>query len=392
MSAPRLLLFTATTGYQTQEFLRVAEEIGVEVVLATDRCHVMEDPWGDGAIAVRFDDVASIEGLAERGPFDGLVALGDKTTVLAAQAAERFGLRYSPVAAVEAARSKLLSKGAFFTGGVATAPMHDDHYPCVVKPISESGSRGVIRANEPKELAAAIDRVTRMLGENAEVLVERYLPGSEHTLEGLLTDGVLRLVAIFDKPDPLEGPFFEETIYVAPSRLPAMAQREIVVTIAKACAALGLENGPIHAEARYNEMGAWVLEVAPRPIGGLCARALRFAGGIGWEAAVIRHAVGLEVGSLKLEPASRGVMMIPVPADGILEAVEGVDEARTVPGIEDVVITAKPGERMVRWPEGNSYPGFIFAAGDKPDDVEKALRAAHAQLRFRTVATLPVVR
>ena len=369
---------------------------GVEVVLATDRCHVLEDPWGDRAVAVKFDErgVEGLGDLAGRGPFDGVVALGDRPTELAARAAERFGLRYSPVAAVQAARSKRRAKERFAAAGVRTAGYAEaGQFPCVVKPEAESASRGVIRCNDQGELEKAKERVRCLLGDPAaEVLVEQYVAGREFAVEGLLTDGALRVLAVFDKPDPLEGPFFEESIYVTPSREPAEVQAAMVEEIAKAARALGLRDGPVHGEARWNEQGAWVLEVAPRPIGGLCAKALRFDGGFGLEEVVVRHALGEVVGPLRLAQGARGVMMIPVPGAGILERVEGVEEASEVSGVEEVIITAKDGERLIPWPEGKSYPGFIFAAGETPAKVEESLRRAHAQLRFRMAVTLPVLR
>lgn len=390
----RLLLFTATTGYQTEQFRQAAERLGIEVILATDRCHVLDDPWGDRAVAVKFDERGpeALRALAERGPFDGLVALGDRPTELAAQAAEAFRLRYSPVGAVRAARSKDLTKQRLLAAGVRTARPVEQEFPCVVKPLTESASRGVIRCNDAGELARASERIRTMLEERrARLLVEEYVPGGEFALEGLLTGGELQVLAIFDKPDPLEGPFFEESIYVTPSRENAPAQEAIVVEIRKAIAALGLRDGPVHAEARANESGVWVLEVAPRPIGGLCARALRFAGGAGLEEIVIRHALGEKIPKLALDAGARGVMMIPVPRSGILEEVEGVEEAARIPGIEEILITAKPGERLIPWPEGKSYPGFLFSVGDTPAEAERALREAHARLRFRMAVTLPVL-
>lgn len=270
-------------------------------------------------------------------------------------------------------------------------------YPCVLKPLSLSASTGVIRANNREEFLAAAARVRRVL-ESPEILasreanldqmiVEGYIPGREVAVEGLLTDGELRMLAIFDKADALEGPFFEETIYVTPSRLSEVQLREIEKCAADAVRALGLSHGPVHAEFRINEEGVWPLEVAPRPIGGLCARALRFArvdGGelIGLEELLLRHAVEMPVGDWKREEAASGVMMIPVPDSGVLEGVEGESVARTVQNVTDVEITARLHDYISAWPEGASYLGFLFARGGNADEVEGALRAAHSELRF----------
>jgi biotin carboxylase len=262
----------------------------------------------------------------------------------------------------------------------------------VVKPLFLSASRGVIRANDPVEFVAAFHRLAAILrrpevaaqgGPLArQILVETYIPGVEVAVEGLLSRGRLRVLAIFDKPDPLEGPFFEETIYVTPSRLSASVQQSIVACTAQAVATLGLEHGPIHAELRVNDQGPWILEVAPRSIGGLCSRALRFGEGMSLEELILRHAMGLEVDSIIRERQAAGVMMIPIPQAGVLREVRGQDEARAVPGIEEIRLTIPLGQEVVPLPEGWRYLGFIFARDDTPEQVEAALRDAHRRMTF----------
>jgi biotin carboxylase len=274
-------------------------------------------------------------------------------------------------------------------------------FPCVIKPLRRAASQGVIRANSPEEFQAAVERIRKLLEspevqverepETDRLLVERYIPGSEVSVEGLLTRGKLRILAIFDKPDPLEGPYFEETIYVAPSRLSDAAYDSVIECAEKTVAALGLSHGPIHAEFRVNGDGPWVLEAAARPIGGLCARAVRFGPQrTSLEELLVRHALGMPGADVDREDDASGVMMIPVPKSGVLEKVEGEGEARAVSGIEDVQITARLRDFIAAWPEGSSYLGFIFARGKSPAEVEAALRQAHAHLKFEIVERLPV--
>src|ERR1700686_4994956 len=351
----RLLLFTAKLGYQTRSFEDAACKLGVQLVYVTDRCHQLEDPWGDQAIAVHFEtpDAAAYTVMeALRGQdVGGILALGDRPAAAAAYAARGLGVRYNHPAAVEACRSKLRMKEVFRDAGLSVpwfrnfpiepAPepvLLGISYPCVLKPLSLSASTGVIRANNREEFLAAAARVRRGLGAPGglasreanldQMIVEGYIPGREVAVEGLLTDGEFRVLAIFDKADPLEGPFFEETIYVTPSRLGEARVREIERGAADAVRALGLSHGPVHAEFRINEEGVWPLEVAPRPIGGLCARALRFVCGasdevIGLEELLLRHAAEMPVGDWTREAAASGGMMIPVPGSGVLERVEG---------------------------------------------------------------------
>ena len=418
----RLLLFTAKLGYQTRSFEDAACKLGVQLVYVTDRCHQLEDPWGDQAIAVHFEtpDAAAYTVMeALRGQdASGILALGDRPAAAAAYAARGLGVRYNHPAAVEASRSKLRMKEVFRDSGLSVpwfrnfpiepAPepvLLGISYPCVLKPLSLSASQGVVRANNREEFLAAAARVRRLL-KSPEILatreanldrmlVEGYIPGREVAVEGLLTDGALSILAIFDKPDPLEGPYFEETIYVTPSRLPESVQRAIEKCARDSARALGLSHGPIHAEFRVNETGVWPLEVAPRPIGGLCARALRFSldgasEPIGLEELLFRHALELPGWNSPRERIASGVMMIPVPKSGILEGVSGEEGARSIPGITELAITARLHDAIAAWPEGSSYLGFLFARGSTPEKVQQSLRDAHEKLSFTITPGLPV--
>lgn len=412
-----LLLVASTTGYQTRAFADAAARLGFVLTLATDRCHVLDDPWGDRAIALRFENpVGAAEALARElaGKVAGVVAVGDRPAYLAALAAERLGLRYHPAAAVEASRSKYLARERFraarlpvpryvrlpLDAGPLTAAA-SAHYPCVVKPLGLSASRGVIRANNPGEFIAAFARIRALLQSpeiarlndqhDQFVQIEDFIEGQEFALEGLVSSGRLRVLALFDKPDPLDGPFFEETIYTTPSRESAGVQDAITETAARAIAELGFTDGPVHAEMRVNRAGVWMLEAAARPIGGLCAKALRFSPSISLEEVILRHAAGEQIGPLIPIRAASGVMMIPIPKAGVYLGVSGTERAAALPGIEEVAITAKEGQTLLPLPEGASYLGFLFARGDTPEEVEIALRKAHGALEFAIATTLPVV-
>jgi formate-dependent phosphoribosylglycinamide formyltransferase (GAR transformylase) len=406
----RLLLIGATTGYQTRVFADAAERLGYQLVLATDRCHVLDDPWGDRAIALRFEDPpAAAAVLATQDRVDGIVAVGDRPAYIAALAAERMGIPYNSPDSVAASRNKFLARERFRAAGLMVPDFHriplaegpdhaanQVHYPCVLKPLSLSASRGVIRADQPAEFIAAFHQIESLLADpdiarlhedqDRFLQVESFIPGREFALEGILAEGQLRVLALFDKPDPLDGPFFEETIYVMPSRESEDIQDAIVRTTQAAVTALGLTEGPIHAEMRVNQRGVWMLEVAARPIGGLCARVLP-----GLEELILRHAAGEIDGALALSTPAAGVMMIPIPREGVYLDVEGLQRALAEPGIEDVIVTAKQGQKLIPLPEGASYLGFIFARAATPDAVEEALRNSHRQLRFEIATALPVI-
>ena len=403
----RVLLVAATTGYQVREFAVAARALDVELVLATDRCHILENPWGDDAAPVRFEDPEpGIEALAARGPFDGILAVGDRPASVAAQAAEHLGnLRFHPLEAARAAANKLLARERFRAFGMlvpefrrmtlADAAITKVKFPCVLKPLDSSASRGVIRANNQEEFREASARICRMQAHAREkdLIVEDYIPGREFALEGVVTAGMLQTLALFDKPDPLEGPYFEETIYVTPSREPEDIQQDIRKTAQAAVTALGLTDGPVHVEVRVNDGSVWILEAAARPIGGLCARVLRFeAPSCTLEELLLRHALGEDVLSAKLAAGSHGVMMIPIPHAGVYQGVQGLEDARRVPGIEDIVITAKEGQEMFPLPEGSTYLGFLFCRAPTDDLVLGGLREAHRYLSFIFSTPLPVVK
>ncbi len=413
----RLLLLSKTTGYQAEAFRGAALRLGATLLLGTDRCHVLADPWRDGAIPLRFEQPEKaaemvVEETQEQ-PLDGIVSLGDQTVLTAAIAAAQLGLPHHRPDGVRAALDKFATRERFCEAGLpvpafARLPLDEPRpalppgleFPCVLKPLGLAGSRGVIRADDPAQFAAAFERIRRLLslpdlrrlGNEANwIQVETYVEGPEFALEGLLDRGRLKVLALFDKPDPLTGPFFEETIYLTPSRLSAASQQRIASCTETGARALGLDHGPIHAEMRLHQDRVWLLEIAPRAIGGLCARTLRFGDGVSLEELLIRHALGMPVAALQREQAAAGVMMIPVPAEGVLVEVRGVEDARQVPGVEEVVITASPKQKLVPWPEGNSYPGFIFARAQQVEQVESALRDAHRRLRFVVNTSLPVV-
>lgn len=404
---PRILLLLPTTTYRSADFLAAAARLGVEVVVATDEASAVESLNPDGLVTLDFRDperaAHKAAALARSRPFDAVVGVDDESSVAAAAIARALGLRHNAVSSTAAARDKGEMRRLLADAGVSV-PRHSLFvrnetdprdaarvvtYPCVVKPTFLAASRGVIRADSAEELVAAWERIERILdqpdvaargGDAAgKILVEEFVPGREVALEGMLSGGRLRVLALFDKPDPLDGPYFEETIYVTPSREADRVQDTIAAVAQDGARALGLVEGPVHAELRLAASGPVVIEVAARSIGGLCSRTLRFGTGMSLEELILRHALGLPAEDRR-EDAAAGVMMIPTPRAGILERVGGLEEAKAVPGIVEASITLLPGQRLVPLPEGSRYLGFLFSRTETPDAAERALRAAHAKL------------
>lgn len=399
----RVLLLLPTATYRAPDFVDAAAALGVDVVVGSERAQAMAAAMGDRALVVPLSDpeaaADAVEALHRRAPVHAVVAVDEQGVVAAATSSARLGLRHNPPSAVAATRDKAAMRAAMGAAGLAqpahrlvgpdddvAAAARDVGLPCVVKATSLSGSRGVIRADSPEGCVAVAERVRAIAmaaggGADAPVVVEAFVPGVEVAVEALLRDGELVVLATFDKPDPLDGPYFEETLYVTPSRHPAALLGRLHETVAAAAAAIGLVDGPVHAEARLTPTGeVVVLEVAARTIGGLCARTLRFGAGISLEEVVLRHALDLPLDDLGREDRAAGVLMVPIPNSGVLRQVGGVDDARAVPGVVGVELTVNPGRPVVALPEGDRYLGFVFARADRSADVEDALRKAHAAL------------
>lgn len=379
--------------------MQAAQDLGVDVVVASEQPQTLASIMGDRFLAIDLcEPQAAAEAVvshARTHGLDGIVAVDDTGGAVAALAAQALGFRYNSPAAVAVTRDKAQMRKLFTDSGLrqpsfAVVGAGDDPevavrtsgLPCVVKATGLSASRGVIRADTVDEVRTAVDRVRAIVGEpSAPVVVETFLSGVEVAVEGLLEDCKLTVLAVFDKPDPLDGPYFEETIYVTPSGLDPRILGSIESSVAEACTALDLREGPIHAEARIDADGhVWILEVAARSIGGLCARTLQFGAGVSLEQLIIRHALGLPISDLRRSGRASGVMMIPIPTSGLFTSVEGVQDANDVPGILDVQITLPVNTAVHALPEGDRYLGFIFAAAPEPGEVEAALRTSHSRL------------
>ncbi len=414
----RVLLLLTSRSYRTGAFIEAADRLGIEIVKAIDMQEHLADYW-NYPLGLNYNDVeksiASIRAYDMDHPLGAIVSVDDTGTLLAAIANESLGLPHNSPEAASAARDKYRMRQLLQACPV-NSPNFKLHtfsenldeqslleiaksisYPCVVKPLSLSGSRGVIRANNQDEFVSAARRLVRLLShldpgsDSKSILVEDFVPGFEVALECILDNGELTVLALFDKPDPLDGPYFEETIYITPSRLSPDIQEAIFSSVIVAAKALGLREGPIHAELRVNKDGPWLIEMAGRSIGGLCSHTLRFAAGNSLEELILRQAFGMEFASLKRENQASGVMMLPIPGAGLLRRVEGCAEAEAVPLVEKVEISARLNYSLKPLPEGDSYLGFIFARGHTPDDVEEALRSAQKKLKFVIAPELPVI-
>jgi biotin carboxylase len=417
--APRLMLVLPTRTYRAAAFLRAAERLGLEVVVASEEAPTLAPLMAGRVLTL---DLGSPEQAAERAAqfgserrVDAVVGVDESAVLTAAHVAARLALRNNPVAAVAATRDKRRLRAALAAAGVPQ-PRHVEIHadpegsdaamaaaavglPCVVKPVGLAASRGVIRADSVAELAAAIGRVDSLLrspgvcdeGSTPAVLVESFVQGPECAVEGLLDGGELTVLAVWDKPDPLDGPFFEETMFVTPSLLDGETRAAIAGCTRQAVAALGLRAGPIHAELRLPDGRPVLIEVAARSIGGQCSSALRFendsdGADLTLEDLVLRQAIGRPVVRPRLVTGAAGVLMLPIRRSGVLRRVDGVEAARSVAGITGVTVSIPVGEKVVALPEGDRYLGFVFARANQPREVVAALRRAQELIAVDIVA------
>lgn len=401
----RVLIIAPHSSYRTAAYIQAAQHLNIDVLIASEGKHSIVSDFAKG-LHIQFADqdaaFQTIVEAAEAKPFAGVMGTDDSSLELASCVAGHFGLSHNPPSAVRLAGRKDLARECLLQAQVAVPAfkrillnheiehqLADIDFPVVVKPVALSGSRGVIRANNTEGLRQALQRVKKLLAAETQleselreqVLVEQYIPGQEVAVEGMLYQGQLQILTVFDKPDLLEGPFFEETYYITPSRHSKPILQQLQEMVQQACEAYGLVEGPVHAECRINERGVWILEVAARTIGGLCARLLTYGTGHSLEELVLAQAMGQPL-TLNAERPASGVLMIPIPEAGVFKRVEGLLEAQRVEGIVDIDIQIREGYELVPLPEGASYLGFIFAQADTPDEVEAALRKAHALLKI----------
>ena len=401
----RVLLIAPHGSYRTASFIEAASQLETDILIASQGEFSIVSDYAKG-LHIDFQDqqqaLEQILKAAEQQPFAGIIATDDIATGLASRAAQALGLPHNDPRAVALTQRKDLARQCLQNSGVnipafdrltTLQPISEQKitvaFPAVIKPVALSASRGVMRVNNQEELEQAFARLKAILDaeqqladeQRTTILLESFIPGVEVAVEAMLYGGRLHILTIFDKPDPLDGPFFEETYYTTPTSQPETVQQQIHASLQQTCRAYGLGEGPVHAECRINTEGVWILEVAARTIGGLCGRLLSMGTGYSLEQLVLMHAMGREVEIVPMQTAS-GVLMIPVPKAGILKRVEGLLEAQRVPGIEDVVIEVREGYELTPLPEGNSYLGFIFARADTAQQAEQALRQAHACLNI----------
>jgi len=405
---PCVLLLSPHCSYRLAPYLKAAEKLAIDTIVASQGEYSLVSAAASG-IHINFDHPDAcgqlLKAIHDR-QIKAVIGTDDRTVELAAQVSKALKLTHNEPQSIRFTRRKDLARQCLQKSSLNVPEFQicaldkllagencTPGYPVVIKPLALSGSRGVIRANNPTELIAAAQRLHAILDEVTNedekqlVLVEAFIPGYEYAYEGLLNNGKLQTLTLFDKPDLMEGPYFEETYYITPSRLASEQQAAIQQAVETACRAYGLQQGPIHAEVKLHNNKVWFIEMASRTVGGQCARLFNYATGLTLEETVLAQAVGLELDQQSIEYAA-GVLMIPILQQGLLRRVEGLLEASKVPYIEDIEISIHEGYEIIPLPEGDSYLGFMFAKAPTPVEAEQALRTAYKKI---TVVTSPLL-
>ena len=389
---PTALVVLPSTTYRAADFIRAAEGLGVDLIVASE--HPPPFDMGDRYLQIdcadAHDAADAIVRLGDSVSIDGVVAADDAGVLVAALSATKLGLRSNTPEAAAATRDKGRQRALMEAAEVpqprfrVIGPGEDPRpagdevgYPLVVKPLDRAAGQGVIRVDRAEDLASVVKRVDGIVGPSVPLLVEEYMGGAEVALEGIVREGDLTTLALFDKPDSVEGPYFPETLLITPSRLEASVQAECQRVAVAALQSIGISHGSVHVEMKVEGGSVRVIEIAARSIGGLCSKSLNFGlMGTTLETLILRNAIGLDKPELRREEIASGVLMIPIPTAGTFVEIRGVESLAHIEHVTAVDITTQAGSRVEPPPEGDRYLGFVFARAQTPETVEKALREA----------------
>ena len=409
MENSAVILIIPSASYRTGPFMNAIKKLDLKVLVISDKSQVFSGKYPDNLIIINFnhwkDKSVEISKWAKNNGLKAVIGVDEESIVLAANLSNFLNVDHNSIESVLLTKNKYLMRTELIKTGLCSPwfkifsiyessnkIINEISFPCVIKPTFLSGSRGVMRVNTKKELSEGIKTLNELLsldelrkrgGKQSDyIMIEEYIPGKEVAIEGIVSEGKLTMLAIFDKPELLEGPTFEETIIVTPSVLTKKIQYSLLETLQVVVKALGIVKGPVHAEARINRNGNYILECASRSIGGLCSKVLEFQGGISLEELILRSYLGRNIEKSKLIGNARGVMMMPTEKKGILKEIGGVKDALVVKGVTDLQITVKPGEKLQPLPKGDRYLGFIFAGGNNQEFVINALKNAWSKIEI----------
>jgi len=354
-------------------------------------------------VPVETNDVESVtrqlEEIHRREPVDALLTFSDYYVAIVAEAAARLGFRYLDPEAARACRNKAETRAALQRAGLpvpgfrvlssieeAWRAAQEVAYPCVLKPVSESSSKGVRLVHDAEELLAHFREVhgwrenARRQPLEGKVLVEEFLDGPELSVETFTRErGQTQVIGVTTK-HLSEPPHFVEMGHDFPSRIEADRGAALAAAALAALAALGYDFGPAHTEVRLTAAGPVVVEVNPRLAGGMIPELVFHALGVDLVGALFAQLTGGEPNLAPRRAAWASIRFLTAPRHGRLAMVRGVEEARRLPGVREVTLGKRPGDEIRPAEEATHRLGHVITSGPDPLQVIREADAALASL------------
>ena len=382
----KLLLVIPENSYKSNDFVTSAEKLDLDFLVITDSQQVFG----------QFSDTVIIHGFDEELENDVKEKLQDVTHILpvdhsalkfSAYLVDLLKAKGNNTKSINTAMNKFESRNIFNSISeikIQNAIVNkiedieifiNENGTSVLKPIYGTASKSVIKVESFQENKAEVEKLMQDCSDQ-DLIIEEFVDGSEYALEGNLINSELNKIVIFDKPINYKEPYFEESIYIAPTEIPDKTQKEIVNLIGKACKKLGLENGPVHVEFKIHNKEIFIIEINPRMIGGLCSRCLSF--GLfktSLEEIALHAFLNNELKSIDLLSNFVGVLMIPTPISGKFISINK-NELESIPNVSGVEITVSENSNLLEPPFGDKYLGFVFSQGDSKEKVMESLTLA----------------
>ena len=382
----KLLLVIPENSYKSNDFVTSAEKLDLDFLVITDSQQV-SGQFSDTVIIHSFDEELENDVKEKLQDVTHILPVDHSALKFSAYLVDLLKAKGNNTKSINTAMNKFESRKIFNSiseikiQNAIVKKIEDieifinENGTSVLKPIYGTASKSVIKVESFQENKAEVEKLMQDCSDQ-DLIIEEFVDGSEYALEGNLINSELNKIVIFDKPINYKEPYFEESIYIAPTEIPDKTQKEIVNLIGKACKKLGLENGPVHVEFKIHNKEIFIIEINPRMIGGLCSRCLSF--GLfktSLEEIALHAFLNNELKSIDLLSNFVGVLMIPTPISGKFISINK-NELESIPNVSGVEITVSENSNLLEPPFGDKYLGFVFSQGDSKEKVMESLTLA----------------
>ena len=382
----KLLLVIPENSYKSNDFVTSAQKLDLDFLVITDSQQV-SGQFSDTVIIHSFDEELENDVKEKLQDVTHILPVDHSALKFSAYLVDLLKAKGNNTKSINTAMNKFESRNIFNSISeikIQNAIVNkiedieifiNENGTSVLKPIYGTASKSVIKVESFQENKAEVEKLMQDCSDQ-DLIIEEFVDGSEYALEGNLINSELNKIIIFDKPINYKEPYFEESIYIAPTEIPDKTQKEIVNLIGKACKKLGLENGPVHVEFKIHNKEIFIIEINPRMIGGLCSRCLSF--GLfktSLEEIALHAFLNNELKSIDLLSNFVGVLMIPTPISGKFISINK-NELESIPNVSGVEITVSENSNLLEPPFGDKYLGFVFSQGDSKEKVMESLTLA----------------